>query len=69
MERLGDEQFVYIGTVGIGGIDEVHPELDRPAQNFPRVLSIGRPAPYPLARQAHRAKAKPIHREIAAEEV
>ncbi len=69
MKRFGNEQFVYVRTVSIGGIDEVHPELDRPAQNFPRVISIGRPAPYPLARQAHRAKAKPIHREIAAKTV
>ena len=67
MERLGDEQFAYVRTVSVGGIDEIHAELDGPAQNFPRVLSIGRPTPYPLARQAHRAKAKPINRKIAAE--
>jgi hypothetical protein len=68
MERLRNQQFAYFGTVSVGGINEVYPELDSPTQNFPRVISIGRPTPYPLSRQAHRAKTKSIHRKIAAQE-
>ena len=60
-------EFAYVRTVSIGGIDEIHPELDGPAQNFPRVLSIGRPTPYALACQAHCAEAKSIYRKIAAD--
>ena len=67
MERFRDEQFAHFRTVSIGGIDKVHAELDRPTQNFQRILSISRPTPYSLARQAHRAKAKSIHRKIAAQ--
>src|ERR1700730_5943410 len=68
IERLRDEQFAYFRPVSIGRIDKVNAKLDRPAQNLPRVISIGRPTPYALPRQAHRAKAKPINRKIAGQE-
>jgi hypothetical protein len=67
MKRLCDEQFAHFRTICVGCIDEIHAEFDRPAEDFPRVISIGRPTPYTVTRDAHRAKAKSINREIAAQ--
>src|SRR2546430_13078172 len=62
-----DQQLAYFRSIGVGGVDEIHPELDRLTQYFPRVLAIGRPTPDSLASQPHRAVAKPIHGKITAQ--
>ena len=67
MERLGDEELVYFRTIGIRRVDEIHAELNGATQNLERVRAIGRPAPYPLTRQPHRAVTESIDREVAAD--
>ena len=65
MKRFRDEQLVHFRSVSIGRIDEIHAKLERATQNFFCILSIGRPTPYAVARQAHRAIAKPVYGKIA----
>jgi hypothetical protein len=65
MERFGNDKFACFRAVSIGGVDEIDAELDCATQNFPGVISIGRPTPDSGARQAHRAKPKAIHGQIA----
>src|SRR5262245_21595833 len=67
VESFGDEQFACVWTVSIGGIDQVHAELDCTPENFQRILSIGGPTPNALPSNAHRAKAKSINGEVAAQ--
>jgi hypothetical protein len=66
MERLGDEQFACFRAVSIGRVDQIHTKLDCAPQHFERVLPVRRPPPNAFPSDAHRAKAEPIDREIAA---
>jgi hypothetical protein len=50
MERFGDEQFVNLRAIGIGGVDEIHAQLEGSAQDLLRFLAVRRPSPDPLAR-------------------
>ena len=54
MERLRDQLNPNFRTVSISGINEIHAQLDSPTQNFPRVVSIGKPShtPSPVRRIA-----------------
>ena len=67
MERRGDEQFAYFRPISVGGVDQIHTELDGAPQNFECVIAIRRPTPNALPGDAHRAEAEPIDREIAAQ--
>ena len=67
VQRLGDQRFADMRTVRIGGIDEVHAELVRSPQDRLGGIAIGRFAPYPVARDAHRAVPETMHREITAD--
>src|SRR5215468_9444099 len=67
IKRLGNEQFACVWTICVGGVDQIHAKLHRVSENFQRVLSIGRPAPDAFACDAHRAKAKSIDSEVAAQ--
>src|SRR6516165_10349841 len=64
MQSLGDQPFRDFGTVGVGGIDEVHSQAERALQNRLRLTLIRRFAPHTRPCNAHGAKPKPLHREI-----
>src|SRR5437762_4886215 len=67
MERFGDEQLVRFRSVSVGGIDQIHTELDRALQHLDRVCAVGWPTPNAFARETHRAETEPVHFEIAAD--
>ena len=67
MKRFRNQELVRFRTVSVGRVDEIHSELNRAPQNLFCILAIGRPTPNPRSRQAHRAKPKSIHRNIAAQ--
>ena len=65
MERLGDERLVHLRTVAVGGVEEVHAELDRPPQHpMRRAAILGRPPDVGTA-DAHRTEPHPVHRQVA----
>jgi len=61
-QLLGDER-----PIGVGGVDEVHPEFDGPAKHPYRLVWILGVTPKPRAGEPHRTEAQTVHREIAAE--
>src|SRR5215217_7073155 len=66
VERFGDQALGDLGTVGVGGVDEVHSMLYGPpehAASFLRVLGFTHDT---LPRQAHGAEAQAIDEEVAA---
>ena len=65
VQRLGDELLAHRGTVRVGGVDEVHAELDRAPQDRDRLVVVGGVAPDAGAGDAHRAEAEAAHGEIA----
>ena len=67
MQGLGDQLFARLGSVGVRGVDEVHVQLDRAAQQCERAVAVLRLAPDALARDPHRAEAQPAHGHVAAE--
>ena len=50
VECLEDEAFAHLGTVGVGGVDEVDTHVDRPAQDLDASVAVGRFAPDPGSR-------------------
>ena len=67
VQRLFDQFLGHVGTVGIGGVDEVHPELDETAQHADAFVAVGRRAPHALTRQPHRAESEAVHGEVPAD--
>ena len=67
MQRFSDQELARLRPVGIGGIDQVHVQLDRAFENSACLIPIFRPTPDPVASDPHRAKPKPINRKIAAD--
>src|SRR5215475_7104467 len=55
-ETLRDQPLADLGSIGIGGVDEVDAELDRAAQHVTRLGRILRLTPDVLARDSHGAK-------------
>ena len=53
VESLADQVLAHVWTVGIRGVDEIHAELDRPAQDADALLAVGRLAPDAPAREPH----------------
>src|SRR5665213_2327029 len=67
VQRLPDQFFSDIRSVGVGGVDEVHPELDRATEHADRLVVIARWAPNARSGQLHRPIPETIDRELAAE--
>jgi len=65
VEGLGDQPFADLRTIGVGRIDQVDTELERPAQDALALLAILWFSPDALTGDPHGAKAKAIHRQIA----
>jgi hypothetical protein len=67
MQRLRDQPLAHVRSVGVGRIDEVDTELQRPLQHASRALRILRLAPNSRTCQPHRTEAEAIHAQVAAE--
>jgi len=67
VQRLADDLLGYVGAVGIGGVDEVHPEFGGSPQDPDAFVAVGGRAPYPLTGQPHGAEPEPVDGEVAAE--
>jgi hypothetical protein len=67
VQRLRDQVLAHLGPVRVGGVDQVHAQLDHAAQDRLGVVRIvGRP-PDAVAGDAHGAEAEPADFEIAAD--
>ena len=67
MQRLGDEVLAHLGTVRVGGVDEVHVELNGSAQHRLGLVGVGRLAPDAAPGDAHRAEPEAIDGDVAAD--
>ena len=67
MKRFRNQELVRFRTVSVGGIDQIHAELNGASEDLFCILAIGRPTPNPRTREAHRAEAEPIDRKISAQ--
>ncbi len=65
-ERLGDELLAHVRSVGVGGVDAVDAELERPAQDGSRCRPVGWRAPDAVAGDAHGAEAEAVDGEVFA---
>ena len=68
MKRFPDQILRNLRPIGIGGIDEIHPQLRHPPQGCQRLSLVGRRAPYPLAGDAHGAKTQAMDPGFAADQ-
>jgi hypothetical protein len=66
MKGLGDQLFADIGSVAVGGVDEVDAQLGEAAQDAQGFVAIGRGTPDTFAGDAHGAKAEPVDLNVAA---
>src|SRR5205085_1344145 len=65
MKRFGNEDFVGVRPVALGGIEEIGAQLEGAPQDLERVLAIGRLAPdAAVVDDAHRAEAEPADGEV-----
>ncbi len=67
IERFGNQLLRNIGSVGVGGIDEVHTQFDSPAQSGQRRGLVCRGAPDALAGNPHGSVAEAVHCEVTTE--
>jgi len=67
VERLADQHLGNVGSVGVGGVDEVDMERRQPFQDTDSLRAIVRFAPYAGARDPHGAEAEAIDRDFAAD--
>src|ERR1700722_12601075 len=65
VQGLGDERLAHLRAVGIGRVDEVDVQFQRPAQGRLGLLAVRWLPPDPWARDPHRAVAQPVNREVA----
>ncbi len=63
-QRLGDQFFVEMGTIGISCIDEIDSQLDGAAEDGNCCGGILRWPPDSVARKAHGAEAKTVDGEF-----
>ena len=67
VQGLRDQLLGYMGAIGIGSVDEVHPQFDGTLEYADRFIAIPRWAPDPFPGEAHRAEAHTVDGEISAE--
>jgi len=63
-ERLGDDLLTHVRAVRIGGVDEIHAQLDRAPEDANGFLAVFRLAPNAFARQAHGAETEPMNAQV-----
>ncbi len=67
VERLADQPFTDLRTVGVSGVDEGDPELDDAAEDTDHLVAVARLAPDTGPRNLHGAIAQAHDREVAAD--
>src|SRR5215211_4351507 len=67
VERFGDQALRDLRTVGVGGVNKVHPQLDSPPEHAAGLLRIVGFTHDTLPRQAHGAEAQAIDEEVVAQ--
>src|SRR5688572_7727122 len=65
IKGLADQFFGDVGTVGIGGIDEIDAELRHAPQGSERSFAVGGKAPNSWPSHAHGAEAEPADLELS----
>src|SRR5207244_4245523 len=60
MQRFGDQLFIGVGAVGVGGVEEVGAELERAPEELLCARPVLRRAPDVGAEHAHGAKPEPV---------
>ena len=60
VQGLGQDLLGHVRPVRVGGVDQVHPELDGPPGDPDGQSTVGGLAPDALARQAHRAETETV---------
>src|SRR5439155_7983644 len=63
-QRLGDQAFADVGTIGIGRVDEIDAQLNGAAQDDPRPAGCAWLAPDPAPSESHGAVAKAAHGQL-----
>jgi hypothetical protein len=67
VQRLGDQLLGDVRPVGVGGIDEVDSQVDRPPKDTNRLAAIRWRTPHSFSSDPHGAEAHAIDGEITAE--
>ena len=67
MKRLRNQQLTRVWPIGIGRIDQVHPQFHRALENPDRFPTIFWPTPDSIARNSHRTESEPIDRKVASD--
>jgi hypothetical protein len=67
MQRLVDQQFRHVGSVGVGRVDKVDAEIGQALERAQHFRAVGRRAPNALAGDAHGAEAQAIDLDVAAD--
>jgi hypothetical protein len=67
VQRFRDQLLGHVGAIRVGGIDEVHPQLDRAVEDSNGLAPVRRWSPDTLAGEPHGAEAHPVHAEVAAQ--
>ena len=67
VKRLGDQALGNLRAVGVGGVDEVHAQLDGAAEDAVGFGGVGGLAPGAISHQAHGAVAETVNRQVAAD--
>ncbi len=57
-EGFGDEPFAHLRAVGVGGVEEIDPQLQGAPQHGDRLGAVARLTPDAAAGEAHRTKAR-----------
>src|SRR5215475_2788832 len=65
IQRLRDQFFIYIRTIRVGRIDEVHTQFHRTTKHRQRSLPILWRSPDSGPREAHRAISETVNRKLA----
>ncbi len=67
MQRLGDQFLTDVRSIRFGGIDEIHAELDGPAEDGKTLLAVLRRPPHTVSGQSHGAEAEAVVGKVAPE--
>jgi hypothetical protein len=65
MQRFGDQLFVHVRAVAVGGVEEIEAQVVRLAQHGVRGGTILRRSPDVGAAYAHRAEAETVDGQVA----
>src|SRR6185437_9708220 len=67
VQGFGEQVLADVGSVSVGGVDEVHAKLDYAPQRRERPVQVRRVTPDSLAGDAHRAEPHPVYGQVSAD--